>query len=389
MPRCCRAGAARRRSSARSRPATRDTGVCLMQMEEGLDTGPVLLRRRWPIGADETGGELHDRLAALGAQVLADGLGLLRAGMQPVAAAAARGRRDLRAQARQGRGAAGLGAAPRRAGRQGARVQPVADGRSAARRRARAHPCARSRWTTAHGATPGTLLARRPRRHRHRLRRTACCASARCSAKAARRSPPPTTSTRGSDLRERHDACADRSAASPGMAGVALARARAARVLDAVLHRRPLAEGRTGPALPTLADPRDRALVEAIVLRRAAPPQRYDAAAGAWMPRPLAGRDDELRAAAAWSASRSSTRSAAAACGGGRHRRCGARDGPRASGGAGQRAAAPRPARRRARAAIRRRTGPTGCARASSRLARRRATRSSRPARRRRRCGCG
>ena len=64
-----------------------DTGVCLMQMEKGLDTGPVLLSQRLSIGADETGGQLHDRLAVLGAQVLADGLGLLRAGMKPVAVA--------------------------------------------------------------------------------------------------------------------------------------------------------------------------------------------------------------------------------------------------------------------------------------------------------------
>jgi methionyl-tRNA formyltransferase len=62
-----------------------ETGVCLMQMEKGLDTGPVLLTLRTPIGDAETGGELHDRLAVLGAQVLSDGLGLLRAGMKPVA----------------------------------------------------------------------------------------------------------------------------------------------------------------------------------------------------------------------------------------------------------------------------------------------------------------
>ncbi|GHE40169.1 methionyl-tRNA formyltransferase [Vulcaniibacterium thermophilum] len=61
-----------------------ETGVCLMQMEKGLDTGPVLLAQKTPIGPEETGGELHDRLAALGAQVLADGLGLLRAGIRPV-----------------------------------------------------------------------------------------------------------------------------------------------------------------------------------------------------------------------------------------------------------------------------------------------------------------
>jgi methionyl-tRNA formyltransferase len=61
-----------------------ETGVCLMQMEKGLDTGPVMLTQRVAIGVDETGGQLHDRLAVLGAQVLADGLGLLRAGMRPV-----------------------------------------------------------------------------------------------------------------------------------------------------------------------------------------------------------------------------------------------------------------------------------------------------------------
>ncbi len=61
-----------------------ESGVCLMQMEKGLDTGPVLLSQSLPIGDTETGGQLHDRLAALGAQVLADGLGLLRAGIRPV-----------------------------------------------------------------------------------------------------------------------------------------------------------------------------------------------------------------------------------------------------------------------------------------------------------------
>ncbi|MEN1928909.1 methionyl-tRNA formyltransferase [Luteimonas sp. MJ250] len=60
------------------------TGVCLMKMEKGLDTGPVLLSQSLAIGGEETGGELHDRLAALGAQVLSDGLGLLRAGIRPV-----------------------------------------------------------------------------------------------------------------------------------------------------------------------------------------------------------------------------------------------------------------------------------------------------------------
>ncbi|MFT6451211.1 MAG: methionyl-tRNA formyltransferase [Halocynthiibacter sp.] len=44
-----------------------DTGVCIMQMEAGLDTGPVLRRAKVAIGAQETAGALHDRLSALGA----------------------------------------------------------------------------------------------------------------------------------------------------------------------------------------------------------------------------------------------------------------------------------------------------------------------------------
>ena len=64
-----------------------ETGVCLMPMERGLDTGPVLLSQSLPIGEGDTGGQLHDRLSELGAQVLSDGLGLLRAGIVPVARA--------------------------------------------------------------------------------------------------------------------------------------------------------------------------------------------------------------------------------------------------------------------------------------------------------------
>lgn len=61
-----------------------ETGICLMRMEKGLDTGPVLLSQRLPIEPDDTAGQLHDRLAELGAQTLSDGLGLLRAGIRPV-----------------------------------------------------------------------------------------------------------------------------------------------------------------------------------------------------------------------------------------------------------------------------------------------------------------
>jgi methionyl-tRNA formyltransferase len=63
-----------------------ESGVDLMQMEAGLDTGPILLERRTPISRDDTGGSLHDRLSALGADVLADGLQRLLASDMPAAA---------------------------------------------------------------------------------------------------------------------------------------------------------------------------------------------------------------------------------------------------------------------------------------------------------------
>jgi len=50
------------------------TGVCIMQMEAGLDTGPVLLRQSTPIGAEETTADLHDRLSAMGAALILQAL---------------------------------------------------------------------------------------------------------------------------------------------------------------------------------------------------------------------------------------------------------------------------------------------------------------------------
>ncbi|MCU0826695.1 MAG: methionyl-tRNA formyltransferase [Tabrizicola sp.] len=52
----------------------RQTGVCIMQMEAGLDTGPVLLRETLDIGAEETTAELHDRLSTLGARLIVQAL---------------------------------------------------------------------------------------------------------------------------------------------------------------------------------------------------------------------------------------------------------------------------------------------------------------------------
>jgi methionyl-tRNA formyltransferase len=143
------------------------TGVCLMQMEAGLDTGPVLLHQELPIAATDTGGQLHDKLAELGAQVLSDGLGLLRAGIKPIA----------RPQPEQGVTYA------HKLDKAEARLDWAQD---AARWRV---PCARSirgrsprrRWAgervRIHGAVAleaprpgaGHRAGRRPRRHRHCL----------------------------------------------------------------------------------------------------------------------------------------------------------------------------------------------------------------------------
>ncbi len=51
-----------------------ETGVCIMQMEAGLDTGPVLLREAVAIGTEETTGALHDRLSVLGARLIVQAL---------------------------------------------------------------------------------------------------------------------------------------------------------------------------------------------------------------------------------------------------------------------------------------------------------------------------
>ncbi|MFV1530160.1 MULTISPECIES: methionyl-tRNA formyltransferase [unclassified Phaeobacter] len=62
------------------------TGVCIMQMEAGLDTGPVLLREATEIGPEETTAQLHDRLSEMGADLIVralDGLSDLTPEVQP------------------------------------------------------------------------------------------------------------------------------------------------------------------------------------------------------------------------------------------------------------------------------------------------------------------
>jgi methionyl-tRNA formyltransferase len=67
----------------------RRTGITIMQMEAGLDTGPMLSKEAIEIGAQETTGQLHDRLAALGAQMILPVLASLQQqglkGLQPEA----------------------------------------------------------------------------------------------------------------------------------------------------------------------------------------------------------------------------------------------------------------------------------------------------------------
>ena len=58
----------------------RETGVMVMKMEEGLDTGPIAMAERVPIGLDMTAGELHDVLAPLGADLMVRALGGLERG---------------------------------------------------------------------------------------------------------------------------------------------------------------------------------------------------------------------------------------------------------------------------------------------------------------------
>jgi len=59
------------------------TGVCLMQMEQGLDTGPVLLSKSLDITHQDTSGHLHARLATLSAELLGEGLTRLNSNTLP------------------------------------------------------------------------------------------------------------------------------------------------------------------------------------------------------------------------------------------------------------------------------------------------------------------
>jgi len=61
----------------------RETGITLMYMAEGFDTGDILLQRKIDISPTDTGGSLHDRLAQIAPAALIDSLGLLASGPAP------------------------------------------------------------------------------------------------------------------------------------------------------------------------------------------------------------------------------------------------------------------------------------------------------------------
>ena len=68
-----------------------ETGMMVMKMDEGLDTGPVAMTATVPIGPDMTGGELHDRLAEAGAALMVEAMARLERGDLPLVPQAADG----------------------------------------------------------------------------------------------------------------------------------------------------------------------------------------------------------------------------------------------------------------------------------------------------------
>jgi methionyl-tRNA formyltransferase len=227
-----------------------ETGVCLMQMEKGLDTGPVLLAQATP-SAHETGGQLHDRLAELGAQVLGDGLGLLRVGIRlPRASAAGGRRRPTRTSSTRPR-PGWTGRSRRRAGANKVRAfNPVADRRSPCSPANACASTARWRWTGARRAPGDGAGAGRDGID-------IACGSGVLRIRVLQREGGKAI-TAADYLNARRDLVTPHEHPAGNRPGH-----RAARVLDAVLHR-----GRSLKAnwrqSARLEDPRDRALVEAI-----------------------------------------------------------------------------------------------------------------------------
>ncbi len=112
-----------------------ESGVTIMKMDEGLDTGAMAMAERIPIGADMTAGDLHDALARLGADLMLRALAAAERGSLTLTPQPA-SRRQLRRQDQQGRNAHRLGQAVATGARPHPR--PVAVSRRVVRDRRRA-----------------------------------------------------------------------------------------------------------------------------------------------------------------------------------------------------------------------------------------------------------
>ncbi len=150
------------------------TGVCVMALEEGLDTGGVYARREVPIGPETTAAELRTELVDVGTELLVETLGSRRALVGSSVAAGGRG--DLRRETRHRRLRDRLGSTrrgdppvdPGRGSVDDVPWQTTQGRRSAARRRAAA---ARDRATRREGAHVVRLVAQwRPPRRRRTVR---------------------------------------------------------------------------------------------------------------------------------------------------------------------------------------------------------------------------
>ncbi len=113
-----------------------ESGVTIMQMDEGLDTGAMAMAERIAIGADMTAGDLHDALARLGADLMLRALAAMERGSLTLTPQPAAGR-HLRRQNRQGRDPHRLEQAVARGAQPHPR--PVAISRRLVRSRRRAH----------------------------------------------------------------------------------------------------------------------------------------------------------------------------------------------------------------------------------------------------------
>src|SRR5690606_25489900 len=148
---------------------------------------------------------------------------------------------------------------------------------------------------------PRHPAGRQPRRHRHRLRRGRAAPAYRAARgrsgdhrrRLAQRAPRPGGWLTVSAPRPPARRAAASRPARPMAPGVEV-RVHAARVLDAVVHRGRSLKSELAPVLPRLPDPRDRALLEAVVFAALRGRHRYEAALRGWLARPPGPADGPL-----------------------------------------------------------------------------------------------